>query len=76
MIQVCKHGLPISWHIGDAEWCEDHTLRQTISVRCCKQCVEEGTAAALAGEIKKMYERQIEERLRPHEQSAREENWK
>ena len=62
-MNVCKHGLPTSWEIGSADWREDRTLLQTITVHCCTACVEEGTAAALIDEIKRMVQRHIEDRL-------------
>jgi hypothetical protein len=50
----CKHGLPVSWDIGQADWREDQTLRQTITVTMCRTCVDEGAAKALALEIERM----------------------
>jgi hypothetical protein len=53
----CKHGLPVSWDFGRAEWREDQTLRQTVTVTMCRTCVDEGAAKALALELECMIRR-------------------
>ena len=62
-MHVCKHGLPASWSIEAPDGSVDHTFRQHIKVTMCRQCVEDGTAKAVALEIERMMRRDIERRL-------------
>jgi hypothetical protein len=53
MRMECKHGRPVFWDIGQAEWRDDQSLRQTVTVTMCQACVDDGSAAALMGVIER-----------------------
>lgn len=62
MRQVCKHGLPISWNIDAPEW-RGHSLLQTVTVHCCRQCIKDGTAATIAQWVESWTDKRLDGQL-------------